>query len=406
MKKFLFLALCLAPFAINAVSFNQTVGAPAPAPQRATNNSQRGHQQLADQFRQHQRNTFYIVNTPDVDSACRNRIFQCLADYCGDVTVIPGQRESRCVGATEGELYNWVLLCLQRDTTPLIPNFAVTAGQGGMNTAARLCPSYVQQELMAYLSMANMAEQLTRQRSDACVQRRRELEAAIACHQVALSTGTETHNRVISSLTDFCGAGIPGGSSEMVTRFANAGNVGANIFGWAEKILTLDASRRGPEWQSAVDSVLAGYVNRMNLACGENMQMQFVERAPANTGPTAVQTAAAMVMGVAFPAQPGPAQDDPMQAHRALWNEFRSMSDIHDFATAQQVVQAGLTNAPTVQNPFLTSAVMGEMQRAYQIGVKVFVLRDSARCFIVPVQTLTPQDNSVIAQQLSNCRFN
>ena len=32
---------------------------------------------------------------------------------CGDVTVIPGQRESKCQYATESELYNYTLLCLQ-----------------------------------------------------------------------------------------------------------------------------------------------------------------------------------------------------------------------------------------------------------------------------------------------------
>ncbi|MCL1786217.1 MAG: hypothetical protein FWG39_03670 [Alphaproteobacteria bacterium] len=404
MKKFLLSVLCFATvsFGANAVTFGVPAGAAANAG-RATN-TQRGYQQLGDAYRQNQRNTYYVVNAPDVDTACRNKIFQCLADYCGDVTVIPGQRDGRCTGASEGELYNWVLLCLQRDNESLIPNFASTVGGGGMNTAARLCPSYVQQELMAYLSMANMAEQLNKQRSDTCVQRRRELEAAMSCHQVALSTGAETHNRLVSTLTDYCGTGVPGGSGEMVTRFANAGNLGANIFGWAEKILTLDMSKKGPEWKQAVDDVLAGYVNRMNLACGENLQMQFVERG-ANTGPTALQTAATVVVGNMFKSPPVD-QTDKHQAQRALFQEFRTIASIYDFGTARQTVWSALSNQTTTQSPYLTSSTMGDMQAAYKLGVKVFVLRDSARCFVIPLEVLDNYENQVIAQQLSECRFN
>ena len=61
----------------------------------------------------------------------------------------------------------------------------------------------------------------------------------------------------------------------MVSRFANAGNIGANIWGWAEKIVTLDLNKKASDWENAVDAVLASYTNRMNLACGENMQLNL-----------------------------------------------------------------------------------------------------------------------------------
>jgi hypothetical protein len=364
----------------------------------------RGNAGLANAYQANQRNTYYIVSTPDVDTACRNRIFSCLVEYCGDTTVVPGQRDSRCTSASEGELYNWVLLCLQKDNTALMPNYATgvmqTSGKG-MNSAARLCPSYVQQELMSYLSMANMAESLTKQRSDICVQRRRELEAAMSCHEIALAYGNETSNKLKTSLTDFCGEGAPGGSAEMVQKYANAGNVGANIFGWAEKIVSLDLSKKGAEWQSAVDSVLAGYVNRMNLACGENMQMQTVTREK-DSGPTNLQIAAVMAVGAAFPVDPSQ-PDNPYQASTSLWQEISSLTNVYDFATAKQVVNAGLSNSPTTQNAFLTTATMQSMQSAYMLGTKVFVLRDSARCYVVPVQTLDSKENAVLAQQFAGC---
>src|SRR5699024_2817791 len=84
-----------------------------------TNTVNRGYQGLANSYVTNQRNTYYMVTQPDVDTACREKIYNCLAEYCGDVTVVPGQRTGRCQYATETELYNYALLCLQRDTSVL-----------------------------------------------------------------------------------------------------------------------------------------------------------------------------------------------------------------------------------------------------------------------------------------------
>ena len=367
-------------------------------------NNNRGYQGLANAYRTNQRNTYYMINQPDVDTACREKIFKCLSDYCGDVTVVPGQRSGRCTYATESELYNYALLCLQKDTSVLLPQYGANTKNvsGGMNTAARLCPAYVQQELMSYLSMANMADQLSKSHSDLCLQRRQELEAAMACHSVALAYGNETSSMLNSQLTDYCGAGVPGGSAEMVTRFANAGNVGANIWGWAEKIVSLDLNKKGNDWQAAVDSVLAGYTNRMNLACGDDMKLNTVSyNTGASNQPSNLQTAAALAIGVAFPSAPT-IVENPYE-NQSVWSEIQTMSQVHDWATAQQVVRAGLSNVATTQNAFLTSAQMDAMQTAYKRGTKVFILRDSARCFIVPVAQMTDRETSLIAQTFANC---
>ena len=266
------------------------------------NTVNRGYQGLANAYLQNQRNTYYLVTQPDVDTACRTKIYNCLAEYCGDVTVVPGQRESRCQYATESDLYNYAMLCLQKDNSILLPQYNTATGTGGLNTAARLCPQYVQQEVMSYLSMANMAEELSKSHSDLCLQRRQELEAAMACHAVALAYGNETTSMLTTQLTDACGAGVPGGSAEMVTRFANAGNVGANVWGWAEKILNLDMNQKGEDWQMAVDSVLASYTNRMNLACGDNLQINAASTSTSGSSqPSTLQTVAALATGVAFP---------------------------------------------------------------------------------------------------------
>ena len=363
----------------------------------------RGNQGLANTYKWNQRNTYYMMNVPDVDNACRVKIDKCLSDYCGDVTVVPGQVSGRCAYATESELYNYVLMCLRNDTTMLLPNYAAGTkmGVGGINTAAHLCPSYVQQELMAWLSMANMANELTKAHSPQCLERRRELEAALSCHSVALAYGNETSSMLMSQLTDFCGAGVPGGSAEMVSRFANAGNVGANIWGWAEKIVTLDLNKKASDWEAAVDAVLASYTNRMNLACGEDMQLNLPQRDNSNNA-SALQTAAAVAVSVAFP---NTQKKTDISGNVSVYMEVKSRTDIYDYNTANQVVQAGLTNSSLTQNAFFTPAQMDDMQNAYKSGTKLFVLRDSTRCFMVPVAEMSASEKSMMAQQFSTCIY-
>ncbi|MBO4683135.1 MAG: hypothetical protein J5611_00955 [Alphaproteobacteria bacterium] len=371
-----------------------------------TANTLRGNQGLINAYKTNQRNTYYMVNVPDVDTACREKINKCFNDYCGDLTVVPGKQSNRCAYATQSELYNYALLCLRNDTSVLLPNYATNTkmGAGGMNTAAHLCPSYVQQELMAYLSMANMASELAKTHSPQCVKSRQELTAAMNCHSIALAYGNETSSMLMSQLTDYCGAGVEGGSAEMVSRFANAGNVGANIWGWAEKILTLDMNKKGADWEKAVDAVLASYTNRMNLACGENMQLNTVDQTSSSTGPTALQTAAAIATGVAFPT--AEKKTNASAGNVSLYMEITSRSGLYDYATANQVVNAGLTNSPLTQNAFLTSSQMDDMQTAYKKGTKVFIIRDNARCYIVPVsEAITSAETSMLAQQFSNCIY-
>lgn len=361
----------------------------------------RGKQQLANTYKMNQRNTYYMITQKDVDTACREKIYKCLSSYCGDVTAVPGQHGGRCQYSSESELYNYAMLCLQKDNSVLLPQYAT--GTAGTNTAARLCPSYVQSEVMSYLAMANMSDQLAKSHSNLCMQRRQELEAAMSCHSIALSYGNETASKLNAQLTDYCGAGVPGGSAEMVTRFANAGNVGANIWGWAEKIVSLDMNNKGADWQSAVDSVLAGYTNRMNLACGENLQLNTVDHSSETSQPTALQTAAALVTGVAFPSSGSKTSENPYQ-NQSLYMQVQSLSRLDDYSTAKQVVNAALTNSALTQNDFLTSSQMDDMQRAYKRGTKVFVIDDGAHCYTITVQPLTTNETSVLAQSFASCR--
>lgn len=372
-----------------------------------TSGASRGNQASVTAYKNSQKNNYYLYTQLDIDSACRTKIYNCLAEYCGDVTIVPGQRSGRCTYSTETELYNYALLCLQKDTDVLIPQYNVNTrtGSGGMNTAARLCPSYVQQELMSYLSMANMADKLSKSYSSLCLERRQELEAATACYSVAMSYSNETTSMLTSQLTDYCGAGVSGGSAEMVAKFANAGNVGANVWGWAEKIVNLDINKKGDDWQTAVNAIMASYTNRMNLACGDNQTAQLAT-VSTNNESTTIQKTITMA-GESLISDGSKATSFPSSKADVLstdiWQKVQSAVDIYDFATAKQVVQAGLTNSATTPNAFLTSAQMDDMQTGYKNGVKVFMINDGTRCYTIQVGELSSTQKSLIAQSFANC---
>ncbi|MBP9999818.1 MAG: hypothetical protein KBT14_03980 [Proteobacteria bacterium] len=371
-------------------------------------NNLRGMQGVANAYKQNQLANYYMINQLDVGTACSERIMKCLNEYCDGTTVTGGIVQNKCQYVSQNDLYNYALLCLQKDNSQLLPQYNVNTkySTGAMNTAARLCPAYVQENLMTYLSMANMADKLSKSSSDLCIKRRQELEAAMSCHSVALAYGNDTTSKLTAQLTDFCGSGVPGGSAEMVARFVNAGNVGANVWGWAEKIIALDINAKGADWQSAVDNILAGYVNRMNLACGDNLQMNPSAATVSTTGTAGLLVAASLLTGdknlpdaatvVKNAVTPG--------AYSNFWLEVLSNGNLMDQMTATQVVNAGLTNSVLTANSFLTSSQMSQMQEAYKNGAKVFIIRDATRCYIVPVQTLTDAESTLIASQFSNCR--
>lgn len=374
----------------------------------ANGNGLRGMAGIANAYKQNQLANYYMATQLDVGTACSERIMKCLNEYCDGTTVSGGIVQNKCAYVSQNDLYNYALLCLQKDNSQLLPQYNVNTkySTGAMNTAARLCPAYVQENLMTWLSMANMADKLSRSSSDLCIQRRQELNAAMSCHSVALAYGNDTTSKLTAQLTDYCGSGVPGGSAEMVSRFVNAGNVGANVWGWAEKIVGLDVNAKGADWQSAVDNVLAGYTNRMNLACGDNLQMNPSAATVSTTGTAGLLVAASLLTGdKKLPDAATVAKNAVTPgAYSNFWMEVLSNGNLIDSATATQVVNAGLTNSVLTANAFLTSSQMSQMQEAYKKGAKVFIIRDTTRCYIVPVQTLTDAEATLIASQFSNCR--
>ena len=157
------------------------------------------------------------------------------------------------------------------------------------------------------------------------------------------------------------------------------------------------------DWQMAVDSVLASYTNRMNLACGDDMQLNTASYSTSSgsSSPTTLQTVAALATGVAFPSA-APQVENPYQ-NQSLYMELETMSRMENIDMAYQIVNAAMSNSVLTQNDFLTTAQLSDMQTAYIRGTKVFVLRDDAHCFIVPVQTLTTAESNLLAQTFASC---
>ena len=168
------------------------------------------------------------------------------------------------------------------------------------------------------------------------------------------------------------------------------------------RILNLDMNQKGEDWQMAVDSVLASYTNRMNLACGDNLQINTASTSTSDSSqPSTLQTVAALATGVAFPTTSANVENP--YGNQSLYMEQTTLSEVYDYNTAYQLVQAAMSNPSTTQNAFLTTAQLSAMQTAYIRGTKVFIIRDSARCYIIPVQTMTPQEINLIAQMFASC---
>ena len=79
-------AFCVAVPAIGAsagtVALNGTSrGVSANYATSSNTTTGRGYQGLANAYQMNQRNTYYMITQPDVDSACREKIYNCLAEY-------------------------------------------------------------------------------------------------------------------------------------------------------------------------------------------------------------------------------------------------------------------------------------------------------------------------------------
>ena len=114
------------------------------------------------------------------------------------------------------------------------------------------------------------------------------------------------------------------------------------------------------------------------------------------------KTVAALAVNAAFPTTDQKI-DNPYES-QSIWMEVQSLSDeIYTFDRAFQIINAAMSLPSTTQNAFLTSAQIDNMKTAYTRGTKVFVLRDSARCFVVPVAQMTNAEESLVSQSFANC---
>ena len=131
------------------------------------------------------------------------------------------------------------------------------------------------------------------------------------------------------------------------------------------------------------------------------MQLNTVSHASNTGAPSALQTVAAMAVGATFPTTT--TKKENPYANQSIWQEVTSLSELYKYDDAYQLVMAALSNPSTTPNAFLNSAQMDDMQTAYTRGTKVFIVRDSARCYIVPVAALSSTEQSLVAQTYAGC---
>ena len=138
----------------------------------------------------------------------------------------------------------------------------------------------------------------------------------------------------------------------------------------------------------------------MNLACGDNVQLNLPQRTT-SSGTSALQAVATVAAAAAFP----DTQKKTNSVNSDLFFEVTSRQEIYNWNTARDVINAGLSNSVLTQNAFLTADQMNQMQKAYKSGTNLFILRDSTRCYFVPVDEMTDTQKSMIATQFSTCIY-
>ena len=98
MNKFLMTFGCIGACLLGNAAFGVSAGTVAKDTARAsvyTNSAGastagiRGQKGVVNAYIQNQKNTYFMITQPDVDTACRQKIYKCLSDYCGDVTIVP-----------------------------------------------------------------------------------------------------------------------------------------------------------------------------------------------------------------------------------------------------------------------------------------------------------------------------
>ena len=84
--------------------------------------------------------------------------------------------------------------------------------------------------------------------------------------------------------------------------------------------------------------------------------------------------------------------------------EVYSISDeLYSQDRAEQAVMAVFAQNATKQNPFFSPATVASMHQAYERGTKMFVVRENARCFMVPVVEMTTDEHMLVAQTFPGC---
>ncbi|MBL0718114.1 MAG: hypothetical protein JJV93_02575 [Alphaproteobacteria bacterium] len=340
----------------------------------------------------------YRDNLTSPSVICPQIISDCLSSYCGEISLAQNQPARLCSNMDPITLTKAVKVCLANNSS------AQVRASGNIVSTASNCSPYISSSINIYLSSLVAASQLISNRSEDCLNKKEQLNASMACHQTALAFGQESASSLKSRLMLACGPGVRGGTDLMVSKFYEGGNV-RSTFGMISKIITLDDSKKGTGWKDAMDEILIGYINQMNLAC--QTQMSF---SPSVGTDYTSESYMSNIIKDTYSANTANTVNTVNTYNTAStfsttvssFNVYSAQSLVN-YNTARQVVMAGLTNDLYSPNQFLSSKVMGDMQEAVRNNTKVFIIRDALRCYIVPITNLSPTEHQQLLRQEPSC---
>ncbi|MGN0929414.1 MAG: hypothetical protein ACI4N3_02105 [Alphaproteobacteria bacterium] len=188
---------------------------------------------------------------------CQENIDYCFNYYCFNKKTLTNGIYSRCGSESASNIVINVNDCL--DTRGIIKNLNLKDG----------CKAYTYTSVVALLANKDNIETSIKKTTKECKEAITTLNAAKSCWAKMISHDGSIDPSLRTQLVSLCGYSISK-DADMVDRFYNAGNYGdSNIGAQMDMELTGQNTQKRENWRQVVDSVLAGYTEMAELACGE-----------------------------------------------------------------------------------------------------------------------------------------
>ncbi|MDR1476613.1 MAG: hypothetical protein LBI17_00610 [Rickettsiales bacterium] len=191
------------------------------------------------------------------ETQCREDIDYCFSRYCFDKKTVENGSYSKCgsMGAAQ------VTMGVEEECLKIraaVKQLDLVAG----------CKKWTFDMVVKLLENKGAVEKQLKINSPFCQSAASALAAAKKCHAGMLAHDGSIDPALKGRLESLCGAGA-GGDDTMVERFLRAGDYGdANAGAQRDMLLTSQNTAKRDNWRQAVDMVLAGYIDMVEIPCG------------------------------------------------------------------------------------------------------------------------------------------